>query len=74
MNVNRAEVVTRFCKLADLVGSHFKNAHACDCFCDPSTPLDKQDMNYRFEPEIVAFIEAAVTVAIQKANAARGET
>ena len=78
--MSRDEVLKRLCQMAAKVREHPPLAKkagqslAADCFCGQSAPKDPCLMNvfmslsmddYRFNDEVMAFIEAAVDRALQ---------
>ena len=53
----KQDVIERLCKLAAKVGEHYEYQYAHDCFCHQS---EQSLMDFRFEEEILEFIEEAV--------------
>lgn len=58
-NYTREDVILRFCELSSKVMEHFDYKYAADCFCDEPTSF------FRFEKEIMEFIETAVMEKIK---------
>lgn len=52
--MEKQEVIERLCDLCADVGEHFEYYYAADCFCDDD------DKDFRFEEEVLEFIENAV--------------
>ncbi len=57
------EVIKRICELAGQVGYHLQNKYAADCFCAES---EQPPEYFRFEPEIMKFIEEAIQEKMNK--------
>lgn len=58
----RQEVLERLCELTSKVGSNIdpNTVAATDCFCTEQYPGSWEDSRYRFDDEVIEFIEAAV--------------
>lgn len=78
--MTKDEVLLRLCRVAAKVREHEPltsaagQSLAADCFCDQSAPRDEvamemfRDMglsNFRFDEEVMKFIEGAVEKALQ---------
>lgn len=68
MSMKRDEVIERFCDLASDVGRHVYNSqYAHDCFCGSSF-MQFISGEFRFDTEIMEFVEAAVYEKIARSK------
>lgn len=64
--MTKQEVLERLCALSTRVGRHLDHEYSHDCFCGAGR---KDFVNgFRFDEQILAFIEAAVNDRIGKAS------
>lgn len=66
MNLDKSEVIQRFCKLASKVGEvKFKHKIPHDCFCKEKC----YNQNYfQFDEEVLEFIEDAVNDKLEESK------
>lgn len=65
--MDKQEVLTKLCMIANKVMDHFEYQYSADCFCGSNTLCGH---SFRFDEEILKFIEAAVDKQIAEAKAA----
>lgn len=75
--MTRDEVLKRLCQVTTRVAGQLQPSHhlAADCFCEQSAPVQAVALaffttlgmgDYRFDDRVLAFVEAAVTTALEK--------
>lgn len=65
--LTKKEVQERLCALAaEVMDRRFKFSCAADCFCGRVPPVDPGD--YRFDEEVMSFIEGAVRSQLKDAE------
>jgi hypothetical protein len=66
MRLSRAEAMRRLCELTSKVaGAQFSWTVAADCWCGDRLRCRSELDDYRFESEVVEFIESAVNAAMR---------
>lgn len=66
--INREQVLTRLCALGSAVQRHLGYQYAADCFCGGNKLSTREAAGpFRWDSEVVDFIETAVRKRIQAA-------
>lgn len=70
--LTKEEVLKRLCKLSTKIATEiYRNHFAADCFCGQSSPSIYRALfvgadDYRFETEVLEFLESAVEEKMEK--------